>query len=125
MSLIHIKILFQLVIVRMIGWNLTHSFMNMGILTPFKNCLDFVNISASVISVRLLISYNDPGLGLLCQTDTFLVLSLFQGPMGERGAPGPEGTRGAPVSYISLFLLVFHFHFIKKDIFIFPLCPQS
>ena len=26
--------------------------------------------------------------------------------MGERGAPGPEGTRGAPVSDISLFVLV-------------------
>ena len=32
--------------------------------------------------------------------------------MGERGAPGPEGTRGAPVSYISVFVLAFHFHFI-------------
>ena len=45
--------------------------------------------------------------------------------MGERGAPGPEGTRGAPVSYISLYVLVFHFHFIRKCIFNFPLCPQS
>ena len=39
---------------------------NMGILTPYNTSLDFVNISASNISVRLLFSYYDPGLGGIC-----------------------------------------------------------
>ena len=38
-----------------------------------KTSLDFVNISESVIFGRLFLSYNGPGRGHLCHTDTFLV----------------------------------------------------
>ena len=55
------------------GWNLTHSVINVSILTCNKTSLDFVNISESVISGRLFLSYNGPERGHLCHTDTFLV----------------------------------------------------
>ena len=42
------------------GWNLTYSVINFGILTCYKTSLDFVDISESVISGRLFLSYNGP-----------------------------------------------------------------
>ena len=59
------------------GWNLTNYVMTVGILTCYKASLDFVNISESVISGRVFLSYNGPGRGHLCHTDTFLVLYLI------------------------------------------------
>ena len=38
-----------------------------------KTSLDFGNMSESVISGSLFLSYNDPGRGYLFYTDTFLV----------------------------------------------------
>ena len=70
----HVRILFLLHITRMNGWNWTNYFINVGILTCYKTSLDFVNTSELVISGRLFLSYNGPGRGHLCHTDTFLVL---------------------------------------------------
>ena len=72
----HVRILFLLLITRMNRWNLTNSVQNVSILTCYKTSLDFVNISESVISGRLFLSYNGPGRGHLCHTDTFLVFLL-------------------------------------------------
>ena len=58
------------------GLNLTNSVINVSILTRYFTSLDFVNISESVISGRLFLSYNGPEWGHLCHTDTFLVLLL-------------------------------------------------
>ena len=72
----HVKILFLLLITRMNGWNLTNSVtMLSSILTHCNTSLYFVNISESVISGRLFLSYNGPSPGHLCHTDTFLVIN--------------------------------------------------
>ena len=80
--LYHGRILFLLLITEMNGWNLTNSVINAIILTCYKTSLDFVNISESVISVRLFLSYNGPGWGHLCYTDTFLVFYLYMHQYG-------------------------------------------
>ena len=63
-----LEFLFLLLITRMNGWNLTNSVINVVILACYKTSLDFVNISESVISGRLFLSYNGPEQGHLCHT---------------------------------------------------------
>ena len=69
----HVRIFFLLLVSRMNRWNLANSVKNVSILTCYKTSLDFVNISDSVISGRIFLSYIGPGRGHLCHTDTFLV----------------------------------------------------
>ena len=72
----HVKILFLLLITKMNGWNLTNSVIMLNsILTHCNTSLDFFNISESVISGRLFLSYNGPRPGHLCHTETFLVIN--------------------------------------------------
>ena len=65
----HVRILFLLHITRVNGWNLTNSVINVGTLTCYKTSLDFGNISKSVISGSLFLSYNGPRWGI-CVTLT-------------------------------------------------------
>ena len=91
LPLTEVSILLLLNFFRMNGWNitnfclhldidkiwvgivLTNSLINVGILTCCNTSLDFVNISESVTSGRLFLSYNGLGQGHLCHIDTFLV----------------------------------------------------